>query len=65
MVWEQFLPSEILTMQAYENAIMVDMAIGGSTNAIIHLTALAGRSKFRSTWKVLIEFPQGSRCFSI
>ena len=45
MVWEQFLPSEILTMQAYENAIMVDMAIGGSTNAIIHLTALAGRSE--------------------
>ena len=32
-------------MQAYENAIMVDMAIGGSTNAIIHLTALAGRSE--------------------
>ena len=45
MVWEQFLPSEILTMQAYENAIMVDIAIGGSTNAIIHLTALAGRSE--------------------
>ena len=45
LVWEQCLPSEILIQQAYENAIMVDMAIGGSTNAIIHLTALAGRSE--------------------
>jgi L-arabonate dehydrase len=36
-------PSEILTAQAFANAIRTDMAIGGSTNAIIHLVALAGR----------------------
>jgi dihydroxy-acid dehydratase len=36
-------PSEILTVHAFANAIRTDMAIGGSTNAIIHLVALAGR----------------------
>jgi dihydroxy-acid dehydratase len=43
MVWEDLKPSEILTPAAFENAITVDMAIGGSTNAIIHLVALAAR----------------------
>jgi L-arabonate dehydrase len=36
-------PSQILTPQAFDNAIRADMAIGGSTNAIIHLVAIAGR----------------------
>jgi dihydroxy-acid dehydratase len=36
-------PSRILTREALENAIRVSMAIGGSTNAVIHLVALAGR----------------------
>jgi len=43
MVWENSKPSGILTRQSFENAITVDMAIGGSTNAIIHLAAMAGR----------------------
>src|SRR5690242_19167343 len=43
MVWEDLKPSSILNKDAFENAITVDMAIGGSTNAIIHLIALAGR----------------------
>ena len=43
MVWEDLRPSEILTRQAFENAIAADMALGGSTNAIIHLVALGGR----------------------
>ena len=43
MVWEDLKPSDILTPAAFENAITVDMAIGGSTNAIIHLVALARR----------------------
>jgi dihydroxy-acid dehydratase len=43
MVWENLRPSQILTREALENAIRVNMAIGGSTNAIIHLVALAGR----------------------
>src|SRR5207253_8414558 len=37
-------PSEILSSQAFDNAIRADMAIGGSTNAIIHLVAIAGRA---------------------
>jgi L-arabonate dehydrase len=40
-------PSEILTAQAFDNAIRADMAIGGSTNAIIHLVAIAGRIGMR------------------
>jgi L-arabonate dehydrase len=37
-------PSDILTAKAFDNAIRADMAIGGSTNAIIHLVAIAGRA---------------------
>ena len=43
MIWEDLKPKSILTQDAFENAITVDMAIGGSTNAIIHLVALARR----------------------
>lgn len=43
MVWEDLKPTDILTTQAFENAITTDMALAGSTNAIIHLVALAGR----------------------
>jgi len=43
MVWEDLTPRAILTPAAFENAVVVDMAIGGSTNAIIHLAALARR----------------------
>jgi dihydroxy-acid dehydratase len=44
MVWEDLKPRDILTDASFENAIIADMAIGGSTNAIIHLVALAGRA---------------------
>src|SRR5437762_5067974 len=40
---EDVKPSQIITRQAIENAITVDMAIGGSTNAVVHLIAIAGR----------------------
>lgn len=43
MAREDLRPSRILTPAALENAIRVDMALGGSTNAVIHLCALAGR----------------------
>lgn len=43
MVQEDLRPSQILTRKAFENAIRVLMAIGGSTNALIHLKAIAGR----------------------
>ncbi len=40
---EKLLPSQIITEKSVENALRVLLAIGGSTNAIIHLTAVAGR----------------------
>jgi dihydroxy-acid dehydratase len=43
MVHEDLLLSKILTRQAFENAIKTLAAIGGSTNAVIHLIAMAGR----------------------
>ncbi|MGU3493929.1 L-arabinonate dehydratase [Xanthobacteraceae bacterium A53D] len=44
MVWEDLLPSRIQTRRAFENAITVAMAMGCSTNAIIHLIAQARRA---------------------
>ncbi len=41
MVWEDLKPSEIMTREAFENAIAVNSAIGGSTNAPIHLNGIA------------------------
>jgi dihydroxy-acid dehydratase len=41
MVWENLTPSKVLTRAAFENAIKVNSAIGGSTNAPIHLNAIA------------------------
>lgn len=43
MVKENLALSKILTRKAFENAIMVNAAIGGSTNFVIHLLAIAGR----------------------
>ena len=43
MVHEDLRMSKILTRKAFENAIMVNAAVGGSSNFIIHLTAIAGR----------------------
>ncbi len=41
MVWEDLKPSDIITREAIENAIVVNSAIGGSTNAQIHINAIA------------------------
>jgi len=43
MAREDLRPSRILNREAFDNAITVDMAIGGSTNAVVHLIAIAGR----------------------
>ncbi|HEU4599305.1 MAG TPA: dihydroxy-acid dehydratase [Solirubrobacterales bacterium] len=40
---EGLLPADVLTKEAFENAIALLMALGGSTNAVVHLLALAGR----------------------
>ena len=41
MVWENLRPSDIMTREAFENAIVINSAIGGSTNAPIHLNGIA------------------------
>ncbi|MFP6885189.1 MAG: dihydroxy-acid dehydratase, partial [Roseibacillus sp.] len=44
MAWEDLKPSDLLSERSFHNAITTDMAIGGSTNAIVHLIALARRA---------------------
>ncbi len=44
MVWEDLKPSDLLTSASFDNAITVIHALSGSTNAIIHLIAMAGRA---------------------
>ena len=58
MIEEGLTPSRIMTKQAFENAIAVDMAIGGSTNAVVHLLAIAGRTPHKL---VLQDFDDISR----
>jgi len=56
--WEGPKPSDLATRKAFENAIAVDMAIGGSTNAIVHLLAMAGRAGVKLS---LSDFDEISR----
>ncbi len=58
MIEQELKPSRILTRAAFENAITVLMALGGSTNAVIHLIAIAGRLGIRLT---LEDFDRISR----
>ena len=44
MVWEDLTPSKIITENSIDNAVTISMAMGCSTNAIIHLIAMARRS---------------------
>lgn len=44
MVWDDLTPDQILTRKSFENALVLHMAVAGSTNAIIHLIAMAGRA---------------------
>ena len=44
MVWEDLKPRDILTQKSFDNAIRVLMALGGSTNGLIHVIAMAGRA---------------------
>jgi dihydroxy-acid dehydratase len=48
-VRQQLLPRQILTREAFENAIAVVMAVGGSTNAVLHLTAIAHAAQVKLT----------------
>jgi len=44
MVWEDLKPRDFLKKESFDNAIVTLMAMGGSTNALIHLVAMAGRA---------------------
>ena len=43
MAWEELKPSDFMTEESIDNGLMTSLAIGGSTNAIVHLIAIAGR----------------------
>lgn len=58
MVWEDLTPDKVLTPASFENAIRVHMALGGSTNAIIHVVAMARRAGIALS---LEQFDQISR----
>jgi dihydroxy-acid dehydratase len=45
LVKEDLKPRDILSLDAFENAIMVDMALGGSTNTVLHVTAIANEAE--------------------
>ena len=55
MVWEDFKPSKFVTKKSVENAVIIAMAMGCSTNAIIHLIAIARRSGINLTMDKLDE----------
>jgi len=44
MVWEDWKPSDFLTRESFENAIVADLSLSGSTNAIVHIIAMARRA---------------------
>ncbi|MBL8132265.1 MAG: dihydroxy-acid dehydratase [Anaerolineae bacterium] len=53
-------PSDILSSKSFENALRVLLAIGGSTNAIIHLTAIAGRLGIRLDLRTLDDLSEST-----
>src|SRR5688572_26435450 len=56
MAWEDLEPRDILTKNAFDNAIVTLMAMGGSTNALIHLVAMAGRAGVKLPLERFNEF---------
>ena len=60
IVWQDLKPRDLLTEASFENAISADMAIGGSTNAIIHLVAMAGRAGIKLGLKKFDEISQST-----
>jgi dihydroxy-acid dehydratase len=55
---QNILPRDILTLQAFENAIAVDMAIGGSTNTCLHLPAIASEVGLELTLDRFVEIAE-------
>src|SRR6202044_1996375 len=60
LVESDIRPSHIMTVEAFRNAIHVLNAIGGSTNAVIHLVAIAGRCGIRLPLSLFDEVSQST-----
>jgi len=56
MVWEDLKPRDFLAKESFDNAAVTLMAMGGSTNALIHLVAMAGRAGIRFPLERFNEF---------
>jgi dihydroxy-acid dehydratase len=56
MVWEDLKPRDVLKNESFDNAIVTLMAMGGSTNALIHLVAMAGRAGVKLPLERFNEF---------
>ena len=56
MVWEDLKPRDFLTRDSFDNAAVTLMAMGGSTNALIHLVAMAGRAGIKFPLERFNEF---------
>jgi L-arabonate dehydrase len=64
MIEPGLTPSRIMTRQAFENAITVLMALGGSTNAVVHLIAMAGRLGIRLTLEDFDRISRRTACIA-
>src|SRR5687768_7828941 len=56
MVWEDLKPRDLLSAESFDNAAVTLMAMGGSTNALIHLVAMAGRAGVKFPLERFNEF---------
>jgi dihydroxy-acid dehydratase len=56
MVWEDLKPKDFLSRESFDNAAVTLMAMGGSTNALIHLVAMAGRAGIKFPLERFNEF---------
>ena len=61
LVKKNVLPRDIMTLEAFENAIAVDMAIGGSTNTVLHLPAIAHEAGVDLSLDLFDEFSRKAR----
>jgi dihydroxy-acid dehydratase len=61
LAWEDLRPSRILNAGSFDNAITTDMAIGGSTNAIVHVIAMARRAGVELTMDRFDELSRRTR----
>ena len=60
MVWEDLKPRDIMTLKAIENAIITVMTLGGSTNAAIHILAIAARNGHEIDLELLDKLSRGT-----